>query len=417
MTGFIQRRLELLSEPIDLILVGLGFMGYGFLRRIQAMRGMRVVLLITRDPDRSHKHLVRKGVECEKTANLSAIQANSRRNTISICDNYELIGLLPYPIVVEMTGDVAYGAQVAIETFNAGKHLATMNVELHATIGIHLKRYADTRGLLMTDVQGDQPGSLASLIGEARFFGFRPMMAGNIKGYLDRHATPDDIRKWAIKKGLSLKQTTSFTDGTKIALEMSLVANHFGMKTLTTGMYGHRAEGLAEVLTLFDWDEVPEGGCVDYIIGSSLVPGVFVVGTYENTEQASYLKYLKLGDGPQYLLYRPYHLCHIEAPLSVAALALFNEVTINSSHPMTRVSAVAKRDLKEGEVADGIGGYCCYGLLDNMDTPGIEGAVPIGLIEGSIMKRPVKEGRLIRWDDVELPDNMATRLWEETSVK
>jgi predicted homoserine dehydrogenase-like protein len=411
MTNYMHRTLYSLQKPIDLVLVGLGFMGFGFLSHVQVTPGLRIVLVITRDPHRTVRQLKLSGVKCEITDNPSRICANAERGIVSVWHDYTLIRVVPSEVVVEMTGDVAYGASVAIAAIDSGKHLATMNVELQATLGSPLLRYATDRGLLVSDAQGDQPGSLAALIDEVRLFGFRPIMAGNIKGYLDRYATPDTIEQEAAKRGLSLKQTTAFTDGTKIALEMSLVANYCDMRILTRGMHGYQAEHVEDVLELFDWNKVPDQGCVDYIIGD-LPPGIFVVAEHLNQEQRHYLKYLKLGPGPRYLLYRPYHLCHLEAPITIAKLSLFNEVTINNScHPQTTVVAYAKRDLKAGELADGIGGYCCYGMVDNLDTAGIQDMVPIGLIKGAIMKKAIKKDSPIYWDQVELPENMAVKLW------
>lgn len=413
MIGVVARRLKSLDAPIDLILVGLGFMGYGFLRRVQRLPGLRVALVITRDVARAARRLAEAGLESRLVGSPVEVEANARRPIVSLSGDPSLIGALPCPIVVEMTGEVAYGAEIALAAMDSGKHVVTMNAELQATIGSYLKEYAEARRVRLTDIQGDQPGSLAGLLDEARFYGFDPVMAGNIKGFLDRHATPATIGEWAARSGLTLKQTTSFTDGTKLALEMSLVANFNGMRVLKPGMWGHPAERLEEVLGLFDWDRIPAGGCVDYVRGGSLPSGVFVVGRGEDPEQAPYLRYLKLGGGPYYLLHRPYHLCHLEAPLTVARLALFDEPTIdNSIRPTTRVVAVAKRDLWAGEVVDGIGGHCCYGLADNVDRPGLADGAPIGLVDRGTMARPVRRDEPIGRQDIELPDNAATRIWQ-----
>lgn len=414
MCATIAERLRSRESPVDLVLVGLGFMGYGFLRQVQRTPGLRLPLVVTRSLERARAFLAERGFPVAVEGDPAAIRANADRGVLSLWPDYRILAALPYPIVVEMTGDVAYGTQVALVAFRAGKHLATMNVELHATVGSELERQAAAHGVVVTDVEGDQPGTLACLVDDVALAGFRPLMAGNVKGFLDRQATPATLGEEAARRGLSLRETTAFTDGTKIALEMTLVANHLGMRVLTRGMHGHPAARVEDALHLFDWQAVAPEGCVDYIIGRSLPPGVFLVCEHEDAQQASYLRYLKLGDGPRYLLWRPFHLCHLEAVRSIARLALFQEPTIsNTTHPTTQTVAYAKKDLRPGEVIDGIGGYACYGLIENLDVVQAEGLVPMGLVAQAIVRRPVGRDRPLLWDDVILPENAATRLWAE----
>lgn len=416
MIGLIKKRLESLEKPVDLVLVGLGFMGYGFLRRVMHTPGLRIPLVISRSLERTASFLKAKGLEVCITGDPAIIGKNAEDNIVSLCEDYRIIHALPYQIVVEMTGDVVYGAQVALEACKAGKHLATMNAELHATVGSQILNCANEQGCLVTDLEGDQPGSLATLTGYAELMGFKPLMAGNIKGFLNRCATPESIRDEAVKRGLSPDRATSFADGTKLALEMTLVANYLGMKAARVGMNGPCVEKLEEVLSLFEWDAVPREGWVDYVIGGSLPPGIFLVCEHEDPEQASYLRYLKFGEGPQYLIHKPFHLCHFESILSIARLAFFGEVTINNmTQPTTQTTAHAKKALRPGDVLDGIGGYCCYGLIQNIDAADAQGAVPIGMVKDGVVRQPIAQDDSILADQIELPDNAATKLWRNCS--
>lgn len=410
MYNFILKKLSSQTKPIDIILVGLGFMGYGILQYLQHIPGMRVIVLITRNIERSSSRLNSGGFKYQVTNILSKIRKNRDQGILSVCNDYKVISGLDCKIVLDMTGEIAYGTEVALETLNSGKHLVTMNCELQVTLGSELQKYANDRNLMVTDVQGDQPGSLASLISEVKLFGFDILMAGNLKGFLNRYATPDLLVYEAEKRGITLKQVTSFTDGTKIALEMALVANYFGMEVLTPGMYGYPVDDVNDILSLYRWDKIPPCGCVDYVIGLTLPAGIFVVGKHKDINQIPYLRYLKLGTGPHYMLFRPFHLCHLETPLSIAKLYYMNEITINNSlKPKTQVVAFAKKDLNVGEKIDNIGGYCCYGLIYNIDRVKKEKLAPIGLVEGAIVSKKIIKDQPIPLTNIELPDNSAVQ--------
>lgn len=412
MIEIIEQKLKELKTPVSIILVGLGFIGLGFLLRIMKTQNLHIPIIITRDIKRSSKILNKHGINTFISKDPLEIQLGAKNNQVCLWDDYNIIKSLDYKIVVEMTGSVSYGAEVALAAFDSNKHLATMNVELQSTIGSYLKKYADDRGLLITDMEGDQPGNLSTFQKYVKFLGFKPIMAGNIKGFLNRYATPDTIEFEAAKRGLSLKQATSFTDGTKIALEMSLVSNYFNLELLITGMHGYHIDQFSDIEKIFDWSSVPAKGCVDYITSKELPPGIFLVCEHKDIEQAKYLNYLKLGFGPRYLLYQPYHLCHLEAVLTVTKLALFETETINNSRlPSNQVNAYAKSDLKTGEILDGIGGRTCYGLISKYSDININGPVPIGLTSGARIIKPIKKDSLITMDKIKIIENEASRLW------
>lgn len=328
---------------------------------------------------------------------------------ISVSDDLRLIEKYDQALVLEMTGTIDYGAEVALTALKSKKHIITMNPELQVTIGSELKVIADEHKLTITDVIGDQPGSLSRLISHAKLMGFRVRMAGNMKRYLDIHATQEKMAPWAQDKGLAVRQTTSFTDGTKQSIEMDLVSNYFGMKVLKRGMVGPEVKDVKEVLTKFDWNSIPPEGVVDYVIGKDMFPGVFIVAEHRDPNQQKYLRYLGLGDGPLYVLFEPYHLCHLEVLNTIAKVALFNQETINNTtHPINRTIAIAKQDLHEGQHLDGIGGDTAYGMIDSIEHT--KGLLPIGLAHHAILKHDVAADTPIRVSDVILPITVATKL-------
>ncbi|KKS24136.1 MAG: Oxidoreductase domain protein [Microgenomates group bacterium GW2011_GWC1_41_8] len=203
--------------------------------------------------------------------------------------------------------------------------------------------------------------------------------------------------------------TTSFTDGTKQSIEMDLVGNYFGMKVLKRGMVGPEVSDVKEVLTKFDWDNLPREGVVDYVIGKNLFPGIFVVVEHTDPNQKKYLRYLGLGEGPRYVLFEPYHLCHLEVLQTVVKVALFGQETINNSlNPINRTIAIAKQDLFAGQRLDGIGGDTVYGMVDSIENS--EGLLPVGLSHHALVKHDIKKDTPIKVSDVVLPITIATRL-------
>lgn len=409
MYDILRDKLEKQKEPIDIIVNGLGFMGFGFLSSLAYLPNMRIPLVVSRDPIRSKKHLESKGYKVKIENNPSKIKDLAKRGYICLSEDTDLISTYENKLVIEMTGTVPYGTEVALETIKAKKHIITMNPELQATVGSELKILADKNKVQITDVMGDQPGSLSALIARATMMGFRILIAGNMKRYMDRHATQDQMRAWAKDKGLATRQTVSFTDGTKQSIEMTLVANYFGLDVLQFGMKGPQIEKMDEVLNQFPWDSIPREGIADYVIGRNLFPGVFLVVEHKDPHQQQYLRYLGLGEGPRYVLFEPYHLCHLEVASTIAKVALFGKETINNSkRPHTKTIAVAKFDLKKGLMLDGIGGDTVYGNIDHASSA--QDYLPVGLAEGAVLKTNLHQDQPIKLSDVELPKNAATIL-------
>jgi len=301
-------------------------------------------------------------------------------------------------IIVECTGDVFFGTEVIERAFEAGLPVVTINAELQVTTGSHLAG----KGFL-TEAEGDQPGSLAALHEEAIQMGFKPLVYGNMKGYLNHNPSLEDMTYWSKRQGISINQTTSFTDGTKVQIEQVVVGNGFGATITRRGLEGLASTDLnlsANVLGLIaDGMAQP---IVDYVVPSGYpAGGVFLVCRHDEN-QASAIEYFKLGPGPYYVLTRPFHLCSLEVGKTVRRVLAGGGVLLNNSvKPTLGVAAVAKRDMKAGEmIGRGIGGFDVRGeavrLADELDH------VPIGLLRNTVLKRAVEPGQLLTFDDIEI---------------
>lgn len=409
MYDLLYQQLTQRKTPIDVIVIGLGFVSFGFISASRNLKGLRVPLVITRRPDVAKDFLTAKGFSVMREESPKKIRELAAKGYISVTDNLDLIREYENELVIEMTGTVPYATEAALRTLYAGKHLVTMNPELQATVGSELKAIAREKGLLITDVLGDQPGCLSRLIYNAKLMGFKPLVAGNMKRYMDHYATKAKMQLWADNKGVSVRQIVSFTDGTKQAIEMNLVANFFEMNILRPGMKGVQLEDIRGALQAFASVPIPVEGVVDYAIGLKLFPGVFLIGEHVDPHQYQYLRYLNMGEGPRYLLFDAYHLCHLEVAITIAKVALFKQETIhNSLHPKTKTIAIAKRDLHKGEQLDGIGGDLVYGDIYKVEDS--EAHLPIGLTDRAILREDVAKDQPIKISAVELPVNAATIL-------
>jgi len=287
-------------------------------------------------------------------------------------------------------------------------------------LGPLLHHEAAARGVVGTSDAGDQHGVLMRMIDEIRLWAFRVVMAGNIKGFLDRHATAASLAHEAAVRNLNPVQCCAYTDGTKLGVEMALVSNATGLVPWVPGMEGPPARDVHEVFDKFDFDRYGDQGVVDYILGAEPGGGVFVVGYCDDPLQREYLAYYKMGRGPYYLFYRPYHLCHLETTRAVAMAALRGEVVLAPRHGrVSDVYAVARRDLAVGEeVEHAIGGDHCYGLIERCADADPAGKLPIALLESDggarpRLKRAVRQDASVTYDDVALPDTELRHLFRQ----
>lgn len=301
-------------------------------------------------------------------------------------------------LVVECSGDVFHGTEVIERAFEAGLPVVTINAELQVTTGSYLA----AKGFL-TEAEGDQPGSLAALHEEALMMGFKPLVYGNMKGYLNHDPSPEDMAYWSKRQGISIDQTTSFTDGTKVQIEQVIVGNGLGATIPQQGLQGLASTNLTETGNLLGMmaDRLAQP-FVDYVIPSGYpAGGVFLVGRHDDDQRAA-IEYFKLGPGPYYTLVRPFHLCSLEVGKTVRRVLGGGSVLLNNSiAPTLGVGAVAKRAMRAGELVErGIGGFQFRGEALKLDEH--PNHVPIGLLRKTALKRSVEAGQLITFDDIDI---------------
>lgn len=395
------------GNPIRVAMVGAGYMGQGIAFQIvTAMVGMKLVAISNRTLAEAERAYREAGVESvRRVASVADLEEAIAAGQAAITDDAtQLCQAQGIDALLEVTGEVEFGAQVALQAVQNRKPVVAMNAELGATLGPILKVHADRAGVVFTDADGDQPGVIMNLYRFVKSIGFRPVLAGNIKGLQDPYRTPETQRAFAAKYHQKPQMVTSFADGTKISMEMATVANATGHKVGRRGMYGPRCSHVKEALSLFPLDQLLEDGLVDYILGAEPSPGVFVVGYNEHPIPRRYMTYHKMGDGPLYVFYTPYHLCNFEVPLTLARAVLFHDAAVTPmGGPVCDVITTAKRDLKAGEVLDGIGGFTCYGVIENSDIFRAENLLLMGLSSGCRLLRDVRKDQAITYADVDVP--------------
>lgn len=413
------------GNPVRVGMIGAGFMARGIANQIaNSVPGMELVAIFSRQIEDA-KHAYREaGIEdlreVKTVADLEDAIAHSQS---AVTDDAMLIAQADgIDAIIEVTGAIEFSAKVVLEAIAHQKHVVLMNAELDATIGSILKVYADRAGVILSACDGDQPGVEMNLYRYVKSIGLTPLLCGNIKGLQDPYRNPTTQAGFAKQWGQKAHMVTSFADGTKISFEQAIVANGTGMTIAKRGMYGydfnrHKEElidrfslnysgHIDDCTKLYDVDQLKElGGIVDYVVGVRPGPGVFVFGTHDDPKQQHYLNLYKLGEGPLYSFYTPYHLCHLEVPLSVARVVLFRDVVLASlGAPQVDVVATAKIDLKAGETIDGIGYYMTYGQCETSAITQAQSLLPMGLAEGCRLKRDISRDQVLTYADVELPE-------------
>ncbi|WP_439481437.1 NAD(P)-dependent oxidoreductase [Cyclobacterium plantarum] len=312
-------------------------------------------------------------------------------------------------LIVVSTGDAIYSTKVINSAFEYGLPVVTMDADTQVVTGSWLSK----RGVI-TEANGDQPGCLAALNKEILQMGFDPLVYGNIKGFLNKNPSLEDMLFWGQKQGYSLSSVTSFTDGTKLQIEQALIANGLGLDIVQQGLVGYETSDFEKgAFALAEIARNEDKVISDYIISRESPPGVFISATHQE-DLAAELQTYKMGNGPFYLLYKPMHLCFFEIPNSILNLVNHGEILLdNGKVPSVSVGAIAKKDLSKGSVIDkGTGGMEVRGealrIEDAMDH------VPIGLLSNVELKRNIEQGELITFDDIHVPDSLALTAWKST---
>ncbi len=414
------REREKQGRPVRVGLIGAGFMGRGIINQfVNYVQGMRLVAVSNRTVEHAREAYRLAGAESVKEAeNLTQLDAAINAGDYVVTGDADLLCESDcIDVLIESTGHVEFGAQITLKAIDCGKHLVTMNAELDGTVGPILKHYADRAGVIFTGCDGDQPAVQMNLYRFVKSIGLTPLLCGNIKGLQDRYRNPTTQEGFAKQWGQTPAMVTSFADGTKISFEQAIVANATGMKVATRGMLGYEYDGhIDDMKDRYDIDELRAlGGIVDYVVGPKPSPGVFIYASNDgDAQQAHYLNYGKLGEGPLYSFYVPYHLTIFEVSLSAARVALFGDQVISPlAGPVVDVVATAKIDLKSGQTIDGLGDYMTYGLCENADVVSEQSLLPMGIAEGATLIRNVAKDSVITLDDIELPDNEAVQLRQQ----
>jgi predicted homoserine dehydrogenase-like protein len=330
-----------------------------------------------------------------------------------------LIDCAAIDVVVEVTGSVEPAARVVLDAFDHGKHVVLVNAELDSLIGPILKAKADQAGVVVTHTDGDEPGVAMTLLRYLRSLGLHPVAAGNIKGMVDHYRTPDTQRAFAEQHDQDPRKVTSFADATKLSMEATVLSNATGFRVGRRGMYGPACNHVREIAQQLPPAQMLDTGLVDYALGAAPHTGAFVIVHEESPLKKAQLAYYKLGEGPFYVFYTPFHLPHIQIASTIARSIIHHDPTVAPiAGPMSEVVTVAKRDLKAGERLDGIGGFCTYGLIDDAAAARGMTALPIGLSEGCILRRDVSKDRVLSFDDLEArPGGMVEALWREQNAR
>jgi predicted homoserine dehydrogenase-like protein len=311
-------------------------------------------------------------------------------------------------VVIAATGVPEIGAKVATRGILNDTHVVMLTDETDAVIGPYLSAMAAQSGVVYSGAAGDEPGAIMEVYDFADSLGFDIVAAGKGKNNpLDREATPEKLEAEAKEKDLNPEIYTAFVDGTNSMLEMTMVANATGMTVDTRGMHGPEVSDVEELAEVFNSDTgiLEQDGVVDFALGGGVAPGVFLVVTTDNDVIREDLDYLKMGDGPNYVLHRTYHIPTIEPLLTAARAELYGDASLVPQEPVVDTISIAKRDLSPGETIDGIGGSTVYGLTEDADVAKEGDFVPISVIEGATVVNDISKGEEVTYDDVELPES------------
>jgi predicted homoserine dehydrogenase-like protein len=408
------------GRPIRVGIVGAGFMCQGLTNQItNSVPAMSVVAISNRQVSRALDVFRYSGRE-------NAVVATSQRKldeTIEAAfpaatEDAMLLARSPHiDVIVEVTGAVEFGARVILEAFKHGKDVVVMNAEVDATIGPILQTYARKHNVILSACDGDEPGVQMNLYRWVVGLGLIPRVIGNVKGLQDPYRNPTTQKGFAERWGQNAAMVTSFADGSKISFEQTIVANATGFKVKSRGMSrGLEYRGdIMEIGKIYDIDEIRElGGIIDYVVGTPLTK-VFVLAEHPDPKQQHYLNLYKMGGGPLYSFFIPYHLVHFEVPNAIARVALFRDSLAQPlGGPVVEVCAVAKQDLHAGTTLDNYGMYMTYGEAVNVDEMSRERYLPEGLVEGCRLKRDINKDSVLTYEDVVLPpDRLADRLRAE----
>jgi predicted homoserine dehydrogenase-like protein len=415
------QNLEITNRPIRVGMVGAGATGRAIALQLGTpVPGMRLVAIANRTLEHGERAFREAGFsQWARVESAGEAERKIAQGVPVLTDNPSLLTACnSIDILLEVTGTVEAAARVVLDAFSHRKHVVLVNAELDSLIGPILKAKADEAGVVITHTDGDEPGVAMTLLRYLRTLGLRTVAAGNIKGMVDYYRTPETQRAFAEKHDQDVKKVTSFADSTKLSMEATVLSNATGFHVGRRGMYGPPCGYVREVAALLPAEQMLETGLVDFALGAAPHTGAFVIVHEESPLKKVQLSYYKLGDGPFYVFYTPFHLPHLQIASTIGRAVIYRDATVAPiGGPVCEVVTVAKHDLKAGERLDGIGGFCTYGLIDNAASARGMGALPIGLSENLVLRRDVAKDDVVCFDDVNaIGQGVAWKLWQEQNA-
>ena len=410
------------GRPVRVALVGGGYIARCIaLQIVSAVNGMRLVAIVNRSTAKAEFAYAAAGVtDTVRVASAAAFERAVVAGRHAVTDDPAVVceaGCVD--AVIEATGHVEFGTRVCFDAIRHGKHVIMMGAEVDASVGPILKTYADSAGVVLTYTDGDEPGVGMNLYRFLDSMGYEPVLMGQMKGFLDRYRNPSTQAELATKLGQNPAVLACFADGSKLALEAAIMGNATGFTPSQRGMKGYPCAHVNDMLLQVTPDDFRTGGFVDYSLGAAPHTGAFVICRNDHPDKRKLMAYLKMGNGPLYMFYTPYHLPPWQVAHSVARAVLFSDPTITPrGAPVCDTISYAKRDLKAGERLDGMGGFTCYGLVDRYETCTREGFLPIAVSLDCTLVRDVAKDQPIRYVDVTLPPRrIVDRLRAEQAVR
>lgn len=410
------------GKPIRVGIIGAGAAGRAFaLQLATPPPGVRLAAIVNRTPEHVERAFREAGLrEWRRPDSARGAEMAIDHGIPILTDDPSVVtNCDAVDVIIEGTGTIEYATGVVLAAFDHGKHVILVNAELDSLLGPILKLRADRAGVVVTHTDGEEPGVAMTLLRYLRATGLRPVAAGNLKGMVDHYRTPETQRNFALKYDQDPRKVTSFADATKLSMETTILANATGFQAGRRGMYGPACEHVREMAKLLPADKMLDTGLVDYALGAAPHTGAFVIIYEDKPLKQAQLGYVKMGDGPFYVFYTPYHLPHIQVVSTIGRAVIHRDPTVAPiAGPVCEVITLAKRDMKAGERLDGIGGFCAYGLIENTAAARAVDALPLSLSEDCVLRRDVAKDQVISFADVNEPSRgVVDELWREQRAR
>lgn len=401
--------------PVTIGLAGAGQMGTDIVVQLAMMAGVRLGAVSEVRTELAVEAIRMSGRPTEDAvaaSSASAVDAAIESGRVAVTEDYRaLCSAGRIEVVIDATGNPNVGTQIALEAMAHGKHVVMLNVEADITIGRFLKHEARRAGVVYTGAAGDEPAAALEVIGFAQSLGFEIVAAGKGKNNpLKFDAMPAEYEDEARRRNMATRMLVEFVDGSKTMIEMTAIANATGLVPDVPGMHGPAAtrDELAQVLcSREDGGILSKPGVVDYSVGRGVAPGVFCIAKPRHPRVLERMVDLKVGPGPCFTIFRPYHLTSLEVPLSAVRATLGGRPDMQPlDRPVAECAALAKRDLRPGDVLGKIGESDYRGFAMTWQQARDANAMPLGLAERARVLKPVKAGERLSYDNCAPDDSL-----------